>query len=54
MMDFLFGSWPNGTGPLIVQLLLVIAGVAAGIRAVDDLKAWAASRRPATSDRRGD
>ena len=44
MMDFLFGSWPNGAGPVIVQLLLVTAGVAAGIRAVDDLKAWVGSR----------
>ena len=49
-MDFLFGSWPNGAGPLLVQLALVTAGAAAGIRAVDDLKAWAASRGRLSGD----
>ena len=50
MIDFLFGSWPNGAGPLLVQLVLMTAGIAAGIRAVDDLKAWAASRGRPSGD----
>lgn len=40
MADFLFSNWPHGAGPFVVQMVLIIAGVAVGIRAVDDLRSW--------------
>lgn len=44
MTDFLFGSWPGGLGPTLVQGFLAAAGAALGIRAIDDLKAWRAAK----------
>jgi hypothetical protein len=44
MVDFLFASWPGGLGPTIVQGVLAAAGAALGIRVIDDLKAWRATR----------
>jgi hypothetical protein len=44
MADFFFGSWPNGAGPSIIQLTLVILGAIAGVRAIDDIKAWVTAR----------
>ncbi len=40
MAEFLFSEWPHGPGPFVVQLALMVAGVAGGIRAVDDLRSW--------------
>ena len=44
MGDFLFSSWPNGAGPMLVQLVLAIGGSALGVRAVDDVKTWREAR----------
>lgn len=44
MAEFFFGSWPDGFGALVAQTVLVLAGAAAGVRAIDDVKAWRASR----------
>ena len=44
MADFFFGSWPDGFGALVIQTVLVIAGATAGVRAIDDVRAWRASR----------
>ena len=44
MAEFLFADWPDGPGPFIVQLVLMIAGVAGGIRVVDDLRTWLTAR----------
>lgn len=44
MAEFLFSNWPNGVGPFAVQLALTVAGVAFGIRAVDDLRSWLTAR----------
>ena len=37
-MDFFFKEWPNGFGPAIVQVGLLVAGSAVGIKLVDDYK----------------
>ena len=50
MAEFFFESWPNGTGPSIIQLALVIAGAFAGVRAIDDVKAWMTARAHARDD----
>jgi hypothetical protein len=50
MADFFFESWPNGAGPSIIQFVLVIAGAFAGVRAIDDVKAWMTARAEARSD----
>jgi hypothetical protein len=50
MADFFFGSWPEGPGPMIIQLGLMVAGSFAGIRAIDDVKAWKSARARARSD----
>lgn len=54
MGEFLFETWPTGTGPAIVQFVLVIAGAYAGVRMIDDVKAWrtAKARRPSDGDPR--
>lgn len=44
MAEFFFETWPNGIGPGIVQLALVLAGAFTGVRAIDDLKAWISAR----------
>lgn len=44
MAEFLFSEWPNGPGPFIVQLALIVGGMAVGIRAVDDLRTWFSTR----------
>jgi hypothetical protein len=38
MVEFLFESWPNGPGPAIVQVLLILLGATAGIRILDDAR----------------
>lgn len=48
MAEFLFSEWPHGPGPFVVQLALMVAGVAGGIRAVDDLRSWLAGRGSAS------
>jgi hypothetical protein len=51
MAEFFFGSWPNGTGPSIIQLGLLLGGALAGIRAIDDVKAWIEARARSREDR---
>jgi hypothetical protein len=51
MAEFFFESWPNGAGPSIIQLTLVVAGAFAGVRAIDDVKAWMTARSETRSDR---
>jgi len=53
MAEFFFDSWPNGVGPTLIQLALVIAGAFAGIRAIDDVRAWMTSRAEASGDASG-
>ena len=50
MANFFFESWPHGPGPTIIQLGLMLAGSFAGIRAIDDLKAWRSARARARHD----
>ena len=45
MAEFFFETWPNGAGPTIIQLALVILGASAGVRAIDDVKAWMTARQ---------
>lgn len=47
MADFFFESWPNGAGPGIIQLVLMLAGAFVGVRAIDDVKAWVSARAEA-------
>lgn len=51
MAEFFFESWPNGAGPSIIQLTLVVAGAFAGVRAIDDVKAWMTARSETREDR---
>lgn len=44
MTEFFFGSWPDGFGALLVQTVLVLVGATAGVRAIDDVKAWRAAK----------
>lgn len=44
MAEFFFGSWPDGFGALLIQTVLILAGAMAGVRAIDDVRAWRASR----------
>lgn len=44
MAEFFFETWPNGIGPGIIQLALVVAGAFTGVRVIDDLKAWITAR----------
>lgn len=37
MADFLFGEWPHGLGPALVQVALIVGGSALGIRVIDDV-----------------
>ena len=50
MGEFLFETWPTGTGPAIVQFVLVIAGAYAGVRMIDDVKAWRMAKARCPSD----
>lgn len=47
MAEFFFETWPNGAGPTIIQLALVILGASAGVRAIDDVRAWLTARAEA-------
>jgi hypothetical protein len=42
--EFFFGSWPEGVGPNLIQFVLLIAGAIAGVRAIDDVRAWLSAR----------
>lgn len=53
MAEFFFGSWPNGAGPTMIQLALVVTGAFAGIRAIDDVRAWMTSRAESSGDASG-
>lgn len=44
MTEFFFGSWPEGVGPNLIQFVLLIAGAVAGVRAIDDVRAWLSAR----------
>lgn len=37
-------SWPSGSGPNVIQFLLVFAGAFAGVRLTEDVRAWRAAR----------
>jgi len=37
-MDFFFKEWPNGLGPAVVQVGMMVAGSALGIKLVDDYR----------------
>lgn len=50
MAEFFFETWPNGTGPSIIQFGLLILGALAGVRAIDDVKAWMESRAEAQEE----
>ena len=54
MTEFFFETWPNGAGPAMIQLALVLTGAFVGVRAIDDVKAWITARaktRQEISDR---
>ena len=38
MLEFFFADWPNGLGPMTVQVVLFLIGGAAGIRLMDDVR----------------
>jgi hypothetical protein len=48
-----FLSWPGGSGPNLIQFLLIFAGVFAGVRITEDVKAWRAARAKRAADRPG-
>lgn len=50
MAEFFFETWPNGTGPAIIQFGLLILGASAGVRAIDDVKAWMNARAKTQGD----
>ena len=50
MAEFLFETWPAGAGPMMVQFVLVVAGAYAGVRVIDDVKAWRTAKARRLSD----
>ena len=54
MSDFFFANWPNGAGPNLLQIALVLLGSVTGVRAIDDVRAWRAARAGNTSASKGD
>jgi hypothetical protein len=42
MIESLFADWPNGIGPMVVQMFIAVVGASFGIKLFDDATALVA------------
>lgn len=49
-----FLSWAGDAGPNLIQFLLIFAGAFAGVRIIEDVKAWRAAKARRAAGRPSD